>query len=173
MRPALLALTAALAGCGPLPFTAALEGEAVIQGSPLGALLGAFPQLSNLANIDFDQNQDFKNNDARKANVKSLKLTSLSLRIASPATQDFSFLESLEFYAKAGDQEVKVAGKAGIDQLGLAAPNPTLRLDVLDVELVQLLQAPTLTIVTRGTGRQPPQETRLQAAVKLQVGLGL
>lgn len=173
MRLSFLCLAALLSGCGPITFNTQLKGEAVIQGSPLGSLLGAFPQLSGFANINFDENQDFKNNDARKANVKSLKVKGLSLRIVSPTTQDFSFLETLEFYARAGDQETKVAGKTGIDQLGLAAPNPTLKLDVVDAELVQYLQAPTMTIVTRGTGRQPPQETRLEATLDLAVGVGL
>lgn len=173
MRLSFLSLAFVLVGCGPITFNTELKGEAVIQGSQLGALLGAFPQLSGFSNINFDDNQDFKNNDARKANVKSLKVTELSLRIVSPSTQDFSFLQSLEFYARAGDQETKVAGKTGIDQLNLAAPNPTLTLDVVDAELVQYLQAPTMTIVTRGTGRQPPQETRLEATLKLLVGVGL
>lgn len=173
MRLLFPALVIALAGCGPLPFTTELKGEAVIPGSTLSALLGAFPQLSGFSNIDFDQNQDFRNNDARKESVRSLKVTGLTLKITSPATQDFSFLESLDFYARAGDQEVKVAGKTGIDQLGLAAPNPTLTLEVTGAELVQYLQAPTMTLITRGTGRQPPQSTTLEASVKLLVGVGL
>lgn len=60
--------------------------------------------------MNFDQNQDFKNNNAQRSAVKSMKVKSFTLRIASPANQDFSFLDSIEFAAQAdGVPEQKVA----------------------------------------------------------------
>lgn len=159
------------AACGPLPFSTQTKGEAVIQGSPLGQFFNVFPPLSGFANLDFDQNQDFKNNDANRTLVKSMKVTSFTLRVVSPSTQDFSFMQSLEFAVKSGDREQKIASKDGIDMLGLAAPNPTLKLDVVDVELADFVHAPTFSIITRGTGHQPPEETRLEATVKFLVGV--
>ncbi|MDP1825150.1 MAG: hypothetical protein Q8L48_17965 [Archangium sp.] len=171
MRALFLSFAALAFACGPLPFTTEMKGEAVIQGSPLGQFFNVFPPLSGFANLDFDQNQDFKNNDATRAMVKTMKVTSLTLRIVSPPSQDFSFLESLEFAVKSGDLEEKVASKTAIDRLGLAAPNPTLKLDVVNVDLAAFVHAPTMSIITRGTGHQPAQETRLEATVKFQVGL--
>jgi hypothetical protein len=150
-----------------------MKGEAVIQGSALGGLLNVFPTLSGFSNINFDDNQDFKNNDARRENVKTVKLQSFTLKITSPSSQDFAFLQSLEFWVKTGDTEEKIAGKANIDQLGLAAPNPTLTLDLPDVDLAPYVRAPTMTIITRGSGRQPSQETRLEATARFLVGVGL
>lgn len=174
MRSLFLAFTAlAVTACGPISFTTEMKGEAVIQGSTLGQFFNVFPQLSNFANIDFDENQDFKNNDTRRENIKSMKVTSLTLRIVSPSTQDYGFLQSLEFAVKSGDLEQQIASKQGIDMLGLAAPNPTLKLDVVDAELAPFVHAPTMTIITRGTGHQPAQETRLEATVKFLVGVGL
>lgn len=171
MRSFFVSIAALACACGPVPFTTELKGEAVIQGSPLGQAFNMFPPLSGFANFDFDSNQDFKNNDATRAQVKSMKVTQVTLRIVSPPTQGFSFLESIELSAKSGDLEQKVASKAGIDVLGLGAPNPTLKLDVVDVELVGFLRAPSMSIITRGTGHQPAQETRVEATVKFQVGL--
>jgi hypothetical protein len=171
LRP--LILTAALfcTACGPLPFTTQVKGEAVVQGSPLGQFFNVFPPLSGFSNLDFDQNQDFKNNDANRAAVKSMKVTSFEIRIVSPPTQDFSFLQTLEFAVKAGDKEQKIAGKTGIDTLGLMAPNPTLKLDVVEAELAEFIHAPMFSIITRGTGRSPPEDTRLEATVKFAVAI--
>lgn len=172
MRALLVLPIALLSACGPLPFSTQVKGEAVIQGSALGQFFNVFPPLSGFANLDFDQNQDFKNNDATRALVRSMKVTSITLRVVSPPSQDFTFLESLEFAVKSGDLEQKVASKVGIDTLpGLAAPNPTLKLDVVDVELAEFVRAPMMAIIVRGTGHQPPQETRLEATVKFLVGV--
>src|SRR3712207_8616990 len=51
------------------------------------------------------QNQDFQNQGVTKDQVSSAKLHSLSLKILSPADLDFSFLDTLEFYAKTGRSE--------------------------------------------------------------------
>jgi|APLak6261675434_1056106.scaffolds.fasta_scaffold00450_5 hypothetical protein len=169
----LLGSLVALSACGPIPFSTQVKGEAVITGSPLGSVLNVFPQLGGFTNIDFDQNQDFKNNDATRERVKTMKLTGLSMRIVSPANQDFSFLETLEFAVKSGDLEQKIAFKNGIDKLALPAPNPTLNLDLVDTDIASFVRAPSVTIISRGTGRQPPQDTRLEATVKFTVGVGL
>ncbi|HEY0880442.1 MAG TPA: hypothetical protein VGD87_02870 [Archangium sp.] len=173
MRLLIAPLALLLAGCGPISFATTMKGEAVIQGSALGSLLNAFPTLSGFSNINFDENQDFKNNDARRENVKSVKLNAFTLKIVSPNTQDFGFLDTLEFWVKSGDTEEKIAGKANIGALNLAAPNPTLTLDLPDVELAPYVKAPSMTIITRGSGRQPSQETRLEASARFIVGVGL
>ncbi len=165
--------TVSFMACGPIPFSTQLKGEAVIAGSPLGGVLNVFPQLGAFSNLDFDQNQDFKNNDATRARVKTMKVTAFSLRILSPTDQDFTFLDTIEFVVKSGDQEQKIAGKTGIRGLRLPAPNPTLTLDLVDVDLAAFVQSPTMTIISRGTGRQPTQDTRVEATVKFTVGVGL
>jgi hypothetical protein len=74
---------------------------------------------------------------------------------------------------KAADQEQKIAFKTGIAQLPLPPPSPTLALDLVDVDLAAYVRASSMTIIVRGTGRQPPHDTRLEASVKLLVGVGL
>lgn len=175
MRTLLLPAVAVfgLSACQNLiTFSTEQKGEAVIQGNPLGAVLGAFPQVGGFSNIDFSQNQDFKNNNAQRDLVETTRVTALTLRILSPVDQDFSFLDSLEVAVKAADQEQKIAFKTGIAQLELPPPTPTLALDLVDVDLASYVRASSMTIIVRGTGRQPPRDTRLEASVKLLVGVG-
>ena len=159
--------------CGPLTFSTEMKGNATIAGSPLGQLLSAFPQAASFASIDFSQNQDFKNNNTSRDKVKTTKVTALSLKITSPNSQDFGFLDSLEFSVKAGDKTQKIATKTNIASLGLAAPNPTLNLDLIDADLAEYVRSPAFSIITSGAGRQPAQDTQIEINVKFLVGVGL
>lgn len=152
-------------------FPVEVKGESTIPGdtSPIPGLLSAFPGFGNFANLDFNQSQEFQNQGVTKDQVESVKPDHIRLQIVSPDSQDFSFLESLQFYAKAGDQEVLVAEKSGIDQLGLKAPNPVLEMDVTDAELQPYVTAESMSIIVRGKGRLPPQDTKLEATVGLKV----
>lgn len=174
MRPPFLLPVCALlslVACAPPTFLAEVKGETTIQAAPSGVftLLEAFPAIGSFSSLDFDQNQDFQNQGVSKDQVSSAKLHSLELKILSPADQDFSFLDTVEFYARTGDREVLVASKRNIASLGLAAPNPVLVMDVENVELQPFITAPSMSISVRGKGRLPPKEVRLQADVKLDV----
>jgi hypothetical protein len=164
-----------LVACGPPTFVAEVKGETTVPGDPTGIsnVLEAFPAFGSFTSLDFNQNQDFQNQGVTKEQVSSAKLKSLQLRILTPADQDFSFLDSLEFYAKAGDREVLVAQKKNIPSLGLKAPNPVLDMDLTGAELQPFLTAPSMSISVRGKGRKPSKEVRLQADVKLDVQVRL
>jgi hypothetical protein len=163
----------ALAGCAPLQFTAEVKGETTIPGSLLPGVLDAIPGIGSFTTLDFDQNQDFQNQGVTKEQVASAKLKSLQLKILAPSDQDFSFLDELVFFARAGDREVKVASRSNISQLELAAPHPVLEMKLEDEELQPFITAPSMSIVVRGKGRMPPKEVRLQAVVKLDVQVKL
>jgi hypothetical protein len=172
LAPAVLALSA----CGANVFPVEVKGETTIQGdpSPLSGVLTGFQPIGSFTNIDFNQSQEFKNQGVTKDQVKSVRPDYVRLKILSPDTQDFSFLDWIEFYAKAGDNEVLVAGKHDIGQLGLTAPNPVLPLDVVkDAELQPYVTAPSMSIVVRGSGKLPPQDTRIEADVGLKVEIRL
>lgn len=165
-----LLLAVVLCGCGPVGFTTEVKGEGVVPGGgALSGVLTMFPQLGMLSNIDFEQNQDFKNNNASREQVTSVLLDSMTLKIASPADQDFSFLESVQFFARSGENEVLFAQKTNVASAKLIAPNPTLKLDTLNVDLAQYVRASTMSIVMRGTGRKPPQDTRIEVSAVFHV----
>lgn len=178
MRPALLLPAWACLGlfaCTPTAFDAELKGETTVPAGPpgIGSVLNAFPAISSFAGLDFNQSQDFKNQGVTKDEVTSVKARSIELRLLSPSDADFSFLDTLEFYAKAGDKEERFAHKKDISRLGLRPPNPVLKMEVEDVELQPFIAAPSMSIIVRGKGRMPEQEVRLQAAVVLNVQVDL
>ena len=173
MRLPLIVASLFITACGPITFSTSLKGDATIQGSVVGQLLSNFPQAASFANVDFSQNQDFKNNNTSRDKVKSMKVTALTLKITSPNSQDFSFLDSLQFDVKAAGKQQKIASKTGIAALGLAAPNPTLTLDLVDTDLGEYVRASDFSIVTSGNGRQPAQDTKLEINVEFLVGVGL
>ena len=164
-----------LVACAPPGFVAEVKGETTVPAAPGGilTLLDAFPAIGSFSSLDFDQNQDFQNQGVTKDQVSSAKLKSLQLKVLAPPEQDFSFLDTLEFYAKAGDREVLVAQKKNIASLGLKAPNPVLDMDLMGEELQPFITAPSMSISVRGKGRMPPKEVRLQAIVKLDVQVRL
>lgn len=172
-----LLLAAGLAGasgCTPNAFDVTLSGQTTIPGSPAtaGTLLTRIPAIGSFASIDFIANEQFKQNQATRDAVQSLKVTELRLKVVSPSTQGFSFLDELSFHASAGDGEVMVAERRGISQLGLGPPNPVLFLDVNpSAELRDFLGAPSVSLSARGSGREPPQDTTLEATVTLRVVL--
>lgn len=165
----------ALVACAPSSFTTELKGETTVPAGPPGAVtvLNAFPAIGSFAGLDFNQNQDFKNQGLTKDEVNSVHVRSVELALVSPSDADFGFLDTLEFYAKAGDQEQRFARKQDISRLGLSAPNPTLKLDVEDAELQPFIAAPSMSIIVRGRGRMPEQEVRLKASVMLDVSVSL
>jgi hypothetical protein len=178
MRPALLlppwaCLT--LVACAPASFEAELKGETTVPAGPADTPTGlnAFPAIASFAGLDFNQNQDFKNQDITKDEVNSVKAHAVELRLMGPSDADFTFLDTLEFYAKAGDKEERFAREQDISHLALSAPNPVLRLEVEDKELQPFVAAPSMSIIVRGKGRMPDQEVRVQADIVLEVKVSL
>ncbi|MCP3139073.1 hypothetical protein [Pyxidicoccus xibeiensis] len=165
----------ALTACAPSSFITEVKGESTVPAGPAGVTtpLNAFPAISSFAGMDFDQNQDFKNRGVAKADVTSVKARTLTLKVLSPNNQDFGFLSSVEFFARAGDREVRIGGRQDISRLDLGSTNPVLSLDVEDVELQPFVSAPTMSIIVRGRGDMPEREVRLQAVVALEVEGGL
>jgi hypothetical protein len=158
--------------CAPPSSVVELKGETTIPAAPAGETdtpLDAFPAFGSFTNLDFNRNQDFQNLDIRKERVTSARLSSFQLKVLAPVDQDFSFLDTVECYARSGDREVRVAQKQNISSLNLRAPNPVLVLDLTDVELQPFLAASSMSLLVRGKGRMPSREVRLQADVKLDV----
>jgi hypothetical protein len=173
LLPAWACLT--LAACSPASFDTELKGETTVPAGPPGVitLLNAFPAIGSFAGLNFNENQDFKNQGVAKDEVTSVTPRSIELRLVAPDDADFGFLDTLEFVAKAGDQEQRFASKRDISRLNLRPPNPVLKMDVEDVELQPFVAAPSMSIIVRGKGRMPEQEVRLQAVVVLKVQVDL
>ncbi|HEY8209284.1 MAG TPA: hypothetical protein VIG99_17470 [Myxococcaceae bacterium] len=178
LAPILLAAgLAGAAGCTTLnAFEVTLDGETTIHGdqATAGSVLTRIPAIGSFASIDFASSEAFKQNQTTIESVRSLRVVQLEIQIVHPDGQGFDFLDELHFFAGAGSEEKEVAGKSGIAQLGLVPPNPKLWLEVdPSAELRPLLDAPSISLTARGSGRVPPQDTTLLATVTLRVELQL
>ena len=146
-------------GCSPTVHTQALTG---------------LPGVNGFNNIDFTQSQEFKDQKVARDHIQSIKADFVRLKITSPISQDYGFLDSLAFYAEtSGQPDLLIAQKDGISKLGLTSPNPTLELDIPDAELLPYVTAPSMSITVKGQGRAPPQDVTLHATVGVRAVLKL
>ena len=167
-----LALFPALAlvlACEPNGFRTELKGEATVPGGPDGPLPG-FPTLGAFTNVDFNATPEFKSQGVTKDHVSSARTEAVKVRVVSPTDQDFGFLETLQLYIRSGDREALIAERSGIAALGLAAPGPTLALEVKTDDLRLHIAAPSSSLILRAKGNVPPKDTRLEVTVDFRVG---
>lgn len=162
-----------LVGCQPNVFYVEKKGQTTVSGDPLNGLLSTFPTIGSFTDMDFNQDQTFQSEGVLKNQVSSVLLDKVQLQIVSPGDQDFSFLQSLQLAVRAGDTEQEVAHKDGIDQLNLPPPNPVLKMDLDGTELRPFVTAPSMSLIVRGKGHAPPQDTTLEATVRLRVAVKL
>jgi hypothetical protein len=168
MRLALLAALL-LTGCQLNAFDTVLTGETTVPGNGSGDALSSIPAFGSFSTLDLEQTADFTTQDVTKGDVNFARVTSLTLKIESPSDQDFSFLDDVSFFAKAGDQRVLIAQKQGVAQLGLHAPLPTLTLDATGADLTPFVTAPALSLEVEAHGRTPPRDVKLKASVDFQI----
>jgi hypothetical protein len=163
-----------LTNCGGLvSFDVTQQGQATIPGATLlGQLLNGIPAMQGFTSFDVSQSQEFENHNAEKSLVKTARLTSVTLKITSPSDADFAFLDSIEFWAEANGNSVRVAHKSNIASRGLRAPNPTLILDLDDIDLAAFVKADTMSITSKASGRQPSQDTTFEATAVFHVSVG-
>jgi hypothetical protein len=157
--PALL-VAVAVAGVGCVPvvaFDVPLSAETTVEGGGLiEQFLDAFG-FGDFANIDVSTTDEFENNDVRREQVTSAKLTALSLTIAAPQGADFDWLDEIAFSVEAdGEPDVEVASGVVADDTVAAT------LDLEDVELAPYVRAPAFAITTDVTARRPPQDTTVR-----------
>jgi hypothetical protein len=165
------ALALSACNCSPSGFSMTFKGDGTVEGNAAGGDLKQMPAFTGLSSLDLDQTPEFKSQGVTRSQLQSFKVVAVKLKVTSPGDQDFSFLDSVQLYARAGDKEVLVAQRSGIADLKLQAPNPEIVLDVSGEELRDLLGTPTLSLIARGKGRNPPKETRLEANVTARVDL--
>lgn len=176
MSPRVLAALAFVlcAACQPNTFKVKRSGQTTVPGGGvLGGLLNSFAPVGSFQNIDFNNDQYFKNQGVTKDQVSSVKVSGLTMKIVSPASQDFSFLDELSFYASTNNSEAEIAFKHNIAAMGLPAPNPSFDMDLTGAELQPYVTAPSMDITVRGSGRQPAQDTVLEADIELTVAVKL
>ncbi len=150
--------------CSPA-FDVHVSSQATIQSGGLVSELlpaDAFPQFVAL---DLSQTQDFKNSGIKKSEVKSVELTSLTLKIVSPRGATFSFLHGIAFSVETDGQPTREV--AHQDSIPASATSVSLAVD--GVELAPYVTAPHMTLSTSATGVPPSQDTTIEADATFRV----
>lgn len=156
--------------CGGLDtFTITEESTATIQGSILGQLVSDLG-FGGFLSMDLSQNETLANQGVSREQIDSVFVRSLTLTItAPPSGQDFTFLDSLEFYVEAPGEPRRLIASGGPFQAGLT----TVGLDLENVDLAPYAAAESMSITTEASGRPPAQDTTIQAQIELEVDVNV
>jgi hypothetical protein len=166
---AFLVLT--LLACGGLDtFDIEESSTTVVEGGNILQQLVGNLGFSGFTAMDITANEKLKNQGVERQDIDSVKLSSVTLEIVSPASgQDFTFLDSIEFFVEAPGLTRKRIASGASFQAGLR----TVGLDIDDVELADYASAESMSITTNATGNQPQQDTTIKATVKLEVDVNV
>lgn len=141
-----------------------IEGAGPLSG--LGNSLG----FDGFDNIDVSDDQSFRNQGYSRSEIDSVKLRELTLDITAPASGvDFTFIQSIRFYASAPNQPRVLIASGG----PFAANQRSVGLDVDDVELVDYATADSMTITSEVSGTAPDEDTTVRATVSFDVDVNV
>jgi hypothetical protein len=166
LRFACIALLAALATCSGLDnFEISEKSQSMIPGkSALQTVLGNIG-FGQFADLDITQNATLKNQGVTKNQIDSVRMTRLVLTIKAPPGEDFTFLNTLEFFVASDGLEKKRIAHGGSFPVG----SSTVELEVDDVDLKPYVVAPSMDITTEANGQPPDQDTTVEAEIVLDV----
>ena len=144
-------------------FDVPVSGTAVIpKATLLDELLGLVP-FDGFDEISFER--ELANQGVTADQVDSVRVSSFTLLIESPADADFDFLEGISFFASApGQPEVRIASAEAIP-----AGARTIELTVDDVELEAYATASSMVVRGEVQGKRPDVETKVRAEVVFDV----
>ena len=126
--------------------------------------------FGELASFDLSESSELANQGVEKNQIDAVHLTSLSLQITAPPNgQDFTFLQSIEFYVEAPGVERRLIA-SGAD---FAAGATRVDLDVEDVDLAPYATAESMQVTTEATGSRPENDTTIEATLVLSVDVNV
>jgi hypothetical protein len=91
------------------------------------------------------------------------------LRVVDPPGQDLSFVDEVEFFVEAEGLERRRIASGG----PFAEGETSAALVRDDVQLAAYAAAPALSITAEATGQRPPEETTVEAVVRLSVDVNV
>ena len=157
--------------CGPIDVISIEETSTttIEKASIFEQLLGdiGFGAFLNLKIID---NTELQNQGVEPHQIDSVYATQLTLTILEPeAGQDFSFIESLEFFVSSdGLEKVRIASLDGIPD------GATVIELVLDpVDLAPYAAADSMTVTSYVDGQRPEYDTLIEAKMTLDVDINV
>ncbi len=152
-------------GCVPtVDFDVPVSGDTTVdKGSLLEQVLDGFG-FGSFVTMDLSQSQQFQDNDTRKDQVTSTKLTKLTLSVTEPVDGNFDFLDKIAFSAAAdGVDKAEVAHKDVPDGVRV------FDCDLDDVELAPYVKAKSMSITADVTARHPAETTTVHVDANFHV----
>ncbi len=152
--------------CGPpqVTFDVPVTAETTVEGAGLiDDVLGAFG-FEDFGAIDLEETQEFQNQDVRREQVTSARLTTLNLTIVSPQGANFDWLNSLSFSV----------GADGLDKIELASKDiddgqSAVALELVDVDISAYVRGERMAITTAANARKPPDDTTVQVDLNFKI----
>ena len=145
------------------------SGTATVQGSALGSVLSLPAGFGGLTAINLSQESAFKNQNTDKDHITSCRVSKLTVKVNSPASQDLSFLTSIAFSISAPNlPKVRIAH---VESIPAGAHSVDLTID--DVQLGAYCKADTFSVTTDASGHAPPQDTTIEADLRLHIDANL
>jgi len=153
--------------CGGLDtFTVTEEAQATIdKGTFVEQLLGDFG-FGKLLTLRILDSQELKNQGVERHEVDSIFVDSITLEIENPVQgQDFTFLDSIEFYVEASGQPKRLLAKGD----GFSDGDTRIGLEVENFDLAPYATEDAMEITTAVTGRRPNFDTVINATLDFSV----
>lgn len=164
-----VALSTLLAGCGGATFNITIDESAdvVVEGNSIIEQLAGDFGFGEFVSMDLTEADELANQGVEPGDIRSVRLTSFTMAAIDPAGADLAFLESMELLVSAPDlPEILVASLADFPE-GVS----DVTFDLEDVDLTEYVVSESMTIGTAVTGRRPNEDTTVQAAFRLRVGV--
>ena len=157
--------------CAPLDVISVEETSTTIvpRASIFEQLIGDLG-FGSFLNINIVDNTQLKNQGVKRHQIDSVYAAALTLVITSPPSgQDFSFIDSLQFYVTAENRPtMRIASGSNFP-----AGAKELELDLDSVDLAPYALAESMTITSEVQGRRPLEETRIDAKILLAIDLNI
>lgn len=157
--------------CGGLDnFIIEENSRAIIERGSLLEMFAGAAGFSEFATLDITQNQSLANQGVERSQIDSVKIQTITMTVVDPPSgQDFTFLDSIEFYVESPDLPRITIATGGPFEAGAT----TVELSIPDEDLADYAASPSMNITTSARGRRPDQDTTIDAKITLDVDVNV
>ena len=160
---------AAVLSCGGPLVRITIEESAqttVPSGGVLEQLLGDFG-FGDFLDMDIVGAEELQNQGVGPGDIRDVYLVEFSLEATDPPGADLSFIQELSVFVESPDlPRVRVAWQTDFPEGQALVP-----FELEDVDLTDYAVSRSMTLSTEVTGRRPAQDTSVEGAFALQIGV--
>ena len=164
-------LLISLATCSGLDnFQITESSESTVSGATIFERLIGDLGFGDWLNLDLTQNEKLANQGVEGHQLDTVYLHSLTLTITEGhRDQDFSFIESIDFFANGPGLEKKLIARGSSFATGIKSVG----LEIESVNLAPYASANSMTITTDVDGHRPDHQTTIRAEIVLDIDVNV